>query len=40
MVYTSLDVRIGHWVQRKFAPPYELTMRIFGRELNRAARRG
>ena len=40
MVYTSADIRIGHWVQRKFAPPYELAMRIFGRELNRAARRG
>jgi NAD(P)-dependent dehydrogenase (short-subunit alcohol dehydrogenase family) len=40
MVYTSLDVRIGFWAQRKFAPPYELVMRLFGRELNRAAGRG
>jgi NAD(P)-dependent dehydrogenase (short-subunit alcohol dehydrogenase family) len=27
MVYTSLDIRIGHWVQRKLAWPYEETMR-------------
>lgn len=39
MVYTSADVRIGFWVQRKFAPPYEWAMRLFGRELNRAAGR-
>lgn len=39
MVYSSLDIRFGHWVQRKFAPPYELAMRLFGRELNRAAGR-
>ena len=26
MVYTSFDVRFGHWVQRKFAPPYELAI--------------
>ena len=28
MVFTSADTRIGHWVQRKFAPPYEATMRL------------
>ena len=27
MVYTSPDTRIGHWFQRKFARPYEETMR-------------
>jgi NAD(P)-dependent dehydrogenase (short-subunit alcohol dehydrogenase family) len=27
LVFTSLDVRIGHWFQRKFALPYELVMR-------------
>jgi hypothetical protein len=27
MVYTSLDIRIGHCVQRKLAWPYEETMR-------------
>jgi NAD(P)-dependent dehydrogenase (short-subunit alcohol dehydrogenase family) len=39
MVYSSPDVRIGHWVQRKFAPPYELTMRLFNDHLTRAAGR-
>ncbi len=27
MVYTSADIRFGHWMQRKFAWPYELAMR-------------
>ena len=27
MVFTSADIRVGYWVQRKFAPPYELAMR-------------
>ncbi len=27
MVFTSADIRIGHWFQRKFAPPYEAAMR-------------
>lgn len=27
MVYSSADIRFGHWVQRKFALPYELAMR-------------
>ena len=27
LVLTSLDVRLGHWLQRKFALPYELAMR-------------
>ena len=26
LVFTSLDVRVGHWFQRKFALPYELAM--------------
>jgi NAD(P)-dependent dehydrogenase (short-subunit alcohol dehydrogenase family) len=38
MVFTSLDGRLGHWVQRKFSPPYELAMRVANRELDRAAR--
>ena len=37
LVFTSPDGRIGHWVQRKFAPPYELAMRLMSRELDRAA---
>ncbi len=28
MVFTSADIRIGYWVQRKFALPYEATMRL------------
>jgi len=27
MVFTSADIRLGYWWQRKFALPYELTMR-------------
>lgn len=27
LVFTSADIRIAHWVQRKFAWPYEETMR-------------
>lgn len=26
MVYTSFDIQLGHWFQRKFALPYELAM--------------
>jgi NAD(P)-dependent dehydrogenase (short-subunit alcohol dehydrogenase family) len=39
MVFTSADIRIGYWVQRKFAPPYELAMRLFNDRLSRAAGR-
>jgi NAD(P)-dependent dehydrogenase (short-subunit alcohol dehydrogenase family) len=28
MVFTSADVRLGYWLQRKFALPYELAMRL------------
>jgi NAD(P)-dependent dehydrogenase (short-subunit alcohol dehydrogenase family) len=27
MVFTSADIRVGYWLQRKFALPYELAMR-------------
>jgi NAD(P)-dependent dehydrogenase (short-subunit alcohol dehydrogenase family) len=37
MVFTSADTRIGYWVQRKFAPPYELTMRVLNDRLNALA---
>jgi NAD(P)-dependent dehydrogenase (short-subunit alcohol dehydrogenase family) len=37
MVFTSADIRIGFWVQRKFSPPYELAMRALNRELDRLA---
>lgn len=39
MVFTSLDVRLGHWLQRKFAPPYELLMRRFNDRLAAVAER-
>ncbi len=40
LVFTSRDIQIGHWVQRKFAPPYELAMRKMNDVLTRAAERG
>lgn len=38
MVFTSLDIRIGYWFQRKFAWPYELVMRLMNDEFARLAR--
>ncbi|MBA4151987.1 MAG: short chain dehydrogenase [Acinetobacter sp.] len=35
MVFTSLDIRIGYWFQRKFALPYEWVMRLLNSELQR-----
>jgi NAD(P)-dependent dehydrogenase (short-subunit alcohol dehydrogenase family) len=35
MVYTSPDIRFGFWVQRKFALPYELAMRVANRGFDR-----
>jgi NAD(P)-dependent dehydrogenase (short-subunit alcohol dehydrogenase family) len=40
MVFSSRDVQIGYWVQRKFALPYELAMRKMNDVLTRAAERG
>ena len=39
MVFTSADIRVGYWVQRKFAPPYEFAMRLLNDRLSRAAER-
>jgi NAD(P)-dependent dehydrogenase (short-subunit alcohol dehydrogenase family) len=39
MVFTSADTRIGYWVQRKFALPYEMTMRLFNDRLTAVAGR-
>lgn len=36
LVFTSLDVRVGHWFQRRFAPAYELAMRLLNDALHRA----
>jgi NAD(P)-dependent dehydrogenase (short-subunit alcohol dehydrogenase family) len=35
MVYTSRDIQFGFWVQRKFALPYELAMRLANRGFDR-----
>jgi NAD(P)-dependent dehydrogenase (short-subunit alcohol dehydrogenase family) len=39
MVFTSADIRIGYWFQRKFAPPYELAMRRLNDRLSTIAER-
>lgn len=39
LVFTSRDIRIGHWFQRVFPPPYELTMRAMNRYFTRIAER-
>lgn len=38
LVFTSLDIRIGYWFQRKFAWPYELVMRLMNDRFARLAR--
>ncbi|MDB4989271.1 MAG: short chain dehydrogenase [Myxococcaceae bacterium] len=37
MVFTSRDIRVGYWLQRKFSLPYELMMRVLNDRLVRAA---
>jgi NAD(P)-dependent dehydrogenase (short-subunit alcohol dehydrogenase family) len=37
LVFTSWDVRIGHWFQRKLALPYEFVMRKLNDELHAVA---
>jgi NAD(P)-dependent dehydrogenase (short-subunit alcohol dehydrogenase family) len=37
LVFTSLDIRVGHWFQRKFAYPYESFMRLLNRRVQRVA---
>lgn len=39
LVFTSGDIRFGHWVQRVFPPPYELAMRAMNRVFTRVAER-
>lgn len=34
MVFTSLDVRVGYWFQRKLSLPYELVMRVANHYMN------
>jgi NAD(P)-dependent dehydrogenase (short-subunit alcohol dehydrogenase family) len=40
MVFTSPDTGFGFWVQRKFAPPYELAMRVLNDHLVKVATKG
>lgn len=35
MVFTSLDIRVGHWFQQRFALPYEWVMRRLNDRLHR-----
>jgi NAD(P)-dependent dehydrogenase (short-subunit alcohol dehydrogenase family) len=37
-VFTSRDIRLGFWVQRKFALPYEIAMRLANRQFDRVLR--
>ncbi len=37
MVYTSNDIRFGHWWQRKFAKPYEIVMQVMNDRLTKVA---
>jgi NAD(P)-dependent dehydrogenase (short-subunit alcohol dehydrogenase family) len=39
MVFTSLDIRIGYWFQRKLAWPFELVMRFMNDQFQRVARK-
>lgn len=38
MVFTSPDIRVGYWFQRKFAMPYELVMRLLSRQVRLLAK--
>jgi NAD(P)-dependent dehydrogenase (short-subunit alcohol dehydrogenase family) len=39
LVFTSLDIRVGYWFQRKFAMPYDLVMRLFNHVMHRVMQR-
>lgn len=36
-VFTSADIRIGHWFQQRFEWPYELVMRVLNQQFQRFA---
>ena len=40
MVFTSLDIRVGYWFQRKWAWPYEQVMKLLNNRLHRLAQTG
>lgn len=39
MVFTSPDIRVGYWFQRKFALPYELVMRLLSWQVRLLAKK-
>jgi hypothetical protein len=39
LVFTSRDIQLGHWFQRKFAPAYELAMRLMNDRATAVAQR-
>lgn len=39
LVFTSPDIRVGYWFQRKFSPPYTLAMRLMNDQLTAVARK-
>ncbi len=39
MVFTSRDIQVGYWFQRKFALPYEIAMRVLNDRLTAVAGR-
>lgn len=40
MIFTSTDIRIGYWFQRKFAWPYEIVMRLLNNTLHATKQAG
>lgn len=40
LVFTSQDIRMGHWVQRKFALPYDLFMKTLNNQLQAVVKGG
>ncbi|MDN5937741.1 MAG: SDR family oxidoreductase [Salinisphaera sp.] len=39
LIYTSPDVRIGHWFQRKFSPGYDIAMGLLNRRFRQIDKR-
>lgn len=39
MIFTSPDIRVGYWFQRKFALPYEWVMSLLNQQIHRLARK-
>lgn len=39
LIYTSPEIRVGYWFKRKFAWPFEVVIRLLGRQLDAVARK-